>query len=105
MDFGTAGSTVDITASGNGVGSPSFVTTQRDLIIYCTAIGALTSYPLTNIGVGWNSAGVSQSTVGATNADQGCAWMVSTGLISGGANPFTPGATTNAMNVVAAFKF
>ena len=104
MHYSGAGSSLNTSATGTSTTTSAFTTTQRTLNVYCVSIGALTTYQITQLGV-WNSAGVSQSAINASNADQGCAWSVSNGQFYGAANPITAGSGNSPASSVLAFNF
>lgn len=105
MHYSGAGTVADTSAGANSLTTAAFTTSQRTLNVWCGAVGALTTWQITNINGAWSSAGVSQSTINAANADQGCAWGVNKGVIYGAAAPITAGSSTSPVSTVLAFRY
>lgn len=106
MDFSGTGSTANANAGSNASFTTSSLSaSQRALLVYCGAVGALTTWQSGSVGAGWYLSGVSQSAVSATNADQGCSAMVTVGPVIGTVAPMSIGSSANPVSSVLAFNY
>jgi len=105
MHWSGTGTTSNTSTGGTGQVSPTFNTTQRTLDIYCSAVGAITTWTPNILAGHWAELeGVSDAGI-AVSSDQGCQATVTTAAIAGATGFITSGNTTTPVNTVLAFNY